>query len=206
MTQLAWIGLLEAEGGQLGEAQAWRDGTLLPRVQALPGLRQTHLYAAFNAAQLALVAQVSEPLHAGAAIAPDAPAGMALRQQLAELTYEKLQSGSHAGEDEALLYSVRFAVPREWTEEFDSWYEQEHIPMIYGCPHWSMTRRYRFLEGGPGAPTHLALHYLSDARGFDAPQLRAARLTPWRRKFLGQRWFTQVDKMIYFRQQAAHAV
>lgn len=197
MTQLAWVALLDAGATGLAEAQAWRDATLLPQLAALPGVQKVHLYAAFNVPQLALVAQLTGD---GAARAAATPAGLQVRQHLAELTFEKRQSGARDPDEEALLYSVRFTVPGEWTEEFDRWYEEEHIPMIYGCRHWSMSRRYRFVEAGAGGPTHLALHYLADARGFDAPELKAARVTPWRNKFIGQRWFSEVEKMIYFRQ------
>ena len=199
MSHFAWIALVDSGAAQLAAAQAWRDTTLLPQAAAQPGALKSHLYGAFNAAQLALVTQLCAGAP-GPAAAPPAPAGMVLRQDLAELTYEKLQPGTDDQEDEALLYSVRFTVPADWAAEFDRWYEEEHLAMIYGCRHWSMTRRYRFVQAAPGGPTHLALHYLSDARGLDAPQLKASRATPWRKKFLGQPWFTGGDKMIYFRQ------
>lgn len=200
MKHLAWIGLIDASAAQLASAQAWRDDTLLPLVAALPGVEKSRLYAAFNATQLAVVAQLSAGSAPRAVASPPRPANMQFRQDLAELSYEMLQPGTRKQDDDAILYSVRFTVPNNWTEEFDRWYEEEHIPMIYGCKHWSMTRRYRVIEPGPGGPTHLALHYLSDARGFDAPELKASRVTPWRNKFLGQHWFTNVEKMIYFRQ------
>ena len=199
MSQFAWISLVDAGAAQLAAAQAWRDATLLPQVAVLPGARKSHLYCAFNTAQLAVVTQLSAGAPRPAAAQP-APAGMALRQDLAELTYEKLQTETDHQEDEALLYSVRFTVPGDWADEFDRWYEEEHLAMIYGCRHWSMTRRYRYVQATPSGPTHLALHYLSDARGLDAPQLKASRATPWRKKFLGQPWFTGGDKMIYYRQ------
>ncbi|GAA5231933.1 hypothetical protein GCM10025795_03770 [Verticiella sediminum] len=156
------------------------------------------LYAAFNMSRLALVAPCDAPPSPDAQRLP-VPPGSAFRQELGELTYEKRQRGANAAGHERILYAVRFNVPDTWTDEFDRWYEEEHIPMIYGCRHWAMTRRYRLHRAGEGDASHLALHYLSDAGGLDAPELQAARQTPWRKKFLEQDWFTAVDKIVYFR-------
>ncbi len=198
---LTWIGLVDAGAPQVAAAQAWRDQTLAQKIKSMPEVRQIHLYSAFNSAQLAVVAQLLEPVESGVSERP--PSGLTFRQDLAELSYEKVQSGAVNPEESALLYSVRFVVPVEWTEEFDRWYEEEHLAMIYGCKFWAMTRRYRLVQATPQDQTHLALHYLSDARGFDAPELKESRKTPWRKKFLAERWFTEVEKMIYFRQTPA---
>jgi hypothetical protein len=90
-----------------------------------------------------------------------------------------------------------FKVPPEWHGEFDAWYDQEHMPMIFACEDWYMTTRYH-VQGSEW--THLALHRIGGAGAFDSPALKAARLTPWRKKLLEHRWFTDVDKMIYFKQ------
>jgi hypothetical protein len=194
------ISVLEPNGATLPQVQAWRDSTLLPQLSKLPRVEAVRSYAAFNAPQLVVVTQVPlDQVPPTAAQLPEAR-GSAVRTGAAELTYEIVQPGVVQPAEEALLYSVRFKVPDDWVDEFDRWYEQEHLAMIYECRHWSMSRRYRFVQPGPGGATHLALHYLNDARGLDAPQLKSARLTPWRNKFLGERWFTNVDKMIYFRQ------
>jgi len=195
----ALIALLDADAQQAGGARAWRDQVLLPAVSALPGAGMSHIYGAFNANQLALVTQLGDTAPTMQA-PPAPPPRVSLRLDLAELTYEKLQPGTRDPLDVGILYSVRFKVPPDWADEFDRWYEEEHLEMIYGSRQWSMSRRYRIVESAPGGDTHLALHYLSDARGLDAPQAKAARITPWRNRLVTQRWFTDVEKMIYFGQ------
>jgi len=165
---------------------------------AKSGATEQSLYAAFNRHHLTLVAQAASPINAELQALPAAPAGTEIRQEVGKLTYEKRQQGVTEPPRDAILYSVRFRVPDDWVEEFDRWYEEEHIAMIYGSPHWAVTRRYRLQAEGPNDATHLALHYLSSAVGLDAPELVASRLTPWRKKFLDQHWFTSSDKTIYF--------
>lgn len=204
MTHRIWLGTLDPERGAAPRAQAWRDASLVPGLARTPGLEAVRSYAAFNSARMAVVAQWDGGAASAWAPAIDAPAGVAARPAMAELAYEIVQPGVKDPAEEALLYEVRFAVPPDWSDEFDRWYEQEHLAMIYESPHWSMSRRYRFVQPAPGGATHLALHYLNDARGLDAPQLKAARVTPWRNKFLGQRWFIDVEKTLYFRQTPSH--
>lgn len=203
MTDRIWMGTLVPEHGAPSRAPGWRDAALLPGFAEAPEVAAVRSYAAFNGARQAVVAQLRAGAPVDWAPAIDAPAGLAVRQAVAELAYEIVQPGVQDAAEAALLYEVRFAVPPGWAGEFDRWYEQEHLAMIYGSPYWSATRRYRFAQPGPGGATHLALHYLNDARGFDAPQLKASRVTPWRNKFLGERWFTDVEKVIYFRQTPA---
>ena len=199
-----WIILIDAGSLlQLPQAQQWRDHALLPALGALAGVRELRAYCAFNLPELAVLAQLAEgaDLNALSATSLQLPPGVRLRQDFVQPSFEHVQTGVTQPQEAGLLYSVRFVVPPAWHDEFDRWYEQEHIPMIYGCKDWAMSRRYRFAVPGANTATHLALHWLSDARALDAPELRAARATPWRRKFLGERWVTDVDKMIYFRQR-----
>ena len=200
MSSLALIALLDPDAQHAGQARAWRDDVLLRCLSALPGAGLSHGYAAFNAHQLALVTQFDAGTAPRESGTPRVPDGVLLRLDLAVLTYEKLQPATPVRLEQGILYSVRFNVPADWADEFDRWYEEEHLEMIYGCDQWAMSRRYRFVDAASACGTHLALHYLSDARGLDAPQLKAARTTPWRNRLVTQRWFTDVEKMIYFQQ------
>ena len=91
-------------------------------------------------------------------------------------------------------------MPPEWREEFDAWYDREHIPMMLKCPDWPGAARYHVLNSNW---THLALHYVRDASAIDSPALRAARATPGRARFAAQSWFSGFDKMFYFKQSPA---
>jgi hypothetical protein len=88
-----------------------------------------------------------------------------------------------------VLYSVWFNVPAERTPDFDSWYEQEHMPLLLRCSDWLMIRRFRIADGEPERWSHLALHYLNDVRALESAERQQARTTPWRDRLAAEPWF-----------------
>jgi hypothetical protein len=91
--------------------------------------------------------------------------------------------------DAPLLYAVAFNIPNEAQAEFDAWYETEHVPLLLECKDWLMVRSLRVADGVPEKYTHLALHYLADARALQAPERDAARKTDWRNRLAKNVWF-----------------
>ena len=75
-------------------------------------------------------------------------------------------------------------------EDFDAWYEQEHIDMLSKIPGWLRSRRFRMVVGGlKGMPPSgqvecLAVHDFRADNGLEGPEHNAARDTPWRTKVL----------------------
>ncbi|UOK73307.1 DUF4286 family protein [Ancylobacter polymorphus] len=174
----------------------WRDDVAAPSIERRQPAVRVARYTAFNVNQSAIVAELS-----GAGSAddlPSAPKGIESSVLFAHKISEFRQPSLHADASPSILYSVVFDIPQEWHEEFNAWYDQEHMPMIFECREWLRTMRYR-VEGSTKA-THLALHYIQDPSAFDSPPLKAARLTPWRNALVKHRWFTDVEKMIYYRQ------
>ena len=193
-----WCGLSESKA--LAPLTRWRDAALAPAVAKLPSLQSLQHYTAFNLPCTMTVATFDADQPRTPSVVVES--GIDFKSVGAVKSSEFRQPGLTDPIDAApILYSVLFTVPQAWHAEFDDWYDQEHMPMILACKHWGMTRRYR-LPANVNGWTHLALHYILDAKAFDAPELKAARLTPWRAKFLKERWFTDVDKMIYFKQAA----
>jgi hypothetical protein len=91
--------------------------------------------------------------------------------------------------DAPVLYSVAFNIPAEAHAEFDAWYETEHVPLLMECTEWLMVRRLRITDGVPEKYTHMALHYLADAKALQSPQREAARKTAWRDRLAKNDWF-----------------
>jgi hypothetical protein len=91
--------------------------------------------------------------------------------------------------DAPVLYAVMFNVPAEHHADFDGWYETDHVPLLMQCKDWLMVRRLRIADGVPGSYTHMALHYLADARALQSPEREAARNTPWRNRLAKHDWF-----------------
>lgn len=92
--------------------------------------------------------------------------------------------------DTPYLYTVMFEVPADREEEFNNWYEQEHVPLLLKNEHWNACRRYKIESGEPDKWTHLALHYLSDLDALNSKERDAARNTEWRNKLSQEEWFS----------------
>ena len=108
-----------------------------------------------------------------------------------------------AGADEGgvleadILYPVFFRVPAHREQEFNAWYEEEHMEMLLRCEHWRMCRRYRIRGAGDGGFTHVALHYLTDLRALESPERDRARSTPWRDRLAVEPWFKGEYRVYY---------
>jgi hypothetical protein len=97
--------------------------------------------------------------------------------------------GDAVGLDAAFLYAVWFTVPEDRLQDFDDWYEKDHIPLLMECEDWLMVRRFKVISGEPQPYNRLALHYLRDASALDAPARAKARATPWRARLAAESWF-----------------
>jgi hypothetical protein len=96
---------------------------------------------------------------------------------------------AHTPMDAPVLYAVQFNIPSEHHDDFNGWYDTDHIPLLMQSRDWLMVRRMRIADGVPGPYTHLALHYLRDARALQSPEREAARNTPWRNRLAKNDWF-----------------
>ncbi|MEN2740602.1 hypothetical protein ABCS02_22645 [Microbacterium sp. X-17] len=88
------------------------------------------------------------------------------------------------------LFVVAFEVPDEDADEFEGWYQEEHVPLLMKVPGWLRVRRYRTRPGSAGRPwTHFALHEIASPAVMDAPEREAARNTPRRDALASRDWF-----------------
>ena len=94
------------------------------------------------------------------------------------------------------LYLVTFEVPEDFLEEFDAWYEKEHLPLLMSNPFWL---RYRVVNSEPGDVTRAALHELADLSALDSPERAKARATPWRTRLTRNSWFSSAKYAVYER-------
>jgi hypothetical protein len=91
--------------------------------------------------------------------------------------------------DAPFVYAVFFTVPPERANEFDRWYEEDHIPALLECPDWHAVRRFRIVDGEPQPYTHLALHYLATPDALQSDARERARQSPWRARLAREDWF-----------------
>jgi hypothetical protein len=97
-----------------------------------------------------------------------------------------------------ILYPVFFRVPAAREQEFNAWYEDEHMELLQRCAYWPMSRRYRIRDTGDRGFTHVALHYLTDLRALESPERDQARSTPWRDRLATEPWF-KAEYRVYYR-------
>ena len=77
-------------------------------------------------------------------------------------------------------------------DNFNKWYEEEHIGMLQKVPGWLRTRRFKMLVGGlKGMPPqsqseHLAVHDFEAENGLRGPEAKAAQTTPWRNDLMSK--------------------
>jgi len=94
-----------------------------------------------------------------------------------------------SGLDAAVIYTVWFTVPQDRLQDFDDWYEKDHIPLLMECEDWLMVRRFEVISGEPRPYNRLALHHITDASALDGPARAKARATPWRARLAAEPWF-----------------
>jgi hypothetical protein len=95
------------------------------------------------------------------------------------------------------LFAVAFAVPDAELDQFEDFYETEHVPLLMRAPSWSRVRRYA-VEGGEGGPwNRLALHELRSRDALDSPEHEAARTAPKRAALADRDWFASNGRWVY---------
>ena len=96
--------------------------------------------------------------------------------------YERIDVPQVAHEDEAdetaVLMAVWWTPKPETVDDFNSWYDEEHIPMLMAVPGWNAIQRYRQVDGT--GPAFLALHYLDSIATLSEPAHKEAGKTRWR--------------------------
>lgn len=87
--------------------------------------------------------------------------------------------GRSFGEDTPWLYIVHTDIPDDIVEEYNEWYDQEHLPRLVTVPGVMRARRY---VATVGSPRYLTAYELTDQDAFESPAGLKARKTPWTAK------------------------
>ncbi|KDQ27574.1 hypothetical protein PLEOSDRAFT_158547 [Pleurotus ostreatus PC15] len=95
------------------------------------------------------------------------------------------------------LFIVMIQPAPESEEEFNNWYEEEHVPLLSKSPGWVRSRRYKLIDavevaGRANAEetlaplTYLALHEIESEETRETPEWKHATSTPWRNKVVNE--------------------
>ncbi|MBN9428805.1 MAG: hypothetical protein J0H09_20085 [Burkholderiales bacterium] len=186
----------------------WHDREHLPALRAtLPGAAEQR-YASASRHSLVSIFELPQGTDASRALSAaatvTAPAGTVSRIERFVAVPMLAQLRADAGElatlpaRAAIAYPVFFGVPPEHEADFDGWYDEEHLPILLGCPQWLGCRRFKLQGAHAQGHTHLAMHYLQDLRALQSPERDAARDTPWRDRLAAGAWF-RGDYRVYHR-------
>ena len=168
------------------EFNEWYDDEHIPLRMAVSGFRSAQRYRTEGSRTYLVVyemdsaAVLKSPAYLSVKNSPSDRTTRMLSSVCGFTRYVAEQTGNYtrtADPAEALdapaLYPVFFEVPPQRQNEFNDWYETEHIPLLLECKDWLMVRRFRVVDREPESWTHLTLHYLRDARAlaFQSPWL-----------------------------------
>jgi hypothetical protein len=85
--------------------------------------------------------------------------------------------GASSGLQPTWHYIVATDVSAAQENDFNAWYEREHLPGLAAVPGTVRAARYHAIEGA--GPRYHACYDLSDRSAFNSPQWLAVRATPW---------------------------
>lgn len=102
--------------------------------------------------------------------APKDPAPWSALQPLLSL------AGAAAGQHAGFHYVVETDIPAEVEQDFNDWYEQEHMPGLARVSGTIATRRFRRVNG---QPVYVACYDLVSPAALEHPDWLAVRYTPW---------------------------
>ena len=103
---------------------------------------------------------------------------------------EGVLRGPAWGSESGGLLTVRLDVAPEHEQDFNNWYDQEHLAALSAVPGVIAVRRFRATDGGP---KYLAAYHLTDAAVQASDAWKRAIDTPWSarvRETFQTRWRT----------------
>lgn len=72
------------------------------------------------------------------------------------------------------LYVVRVSVDPGVEEEWNEWYDNEHLPEILACPGFVRGRRYVSRDES-GRPRYMTVYSIADSTALETPEFAAAK-------------------------------
>lgn len=83
-------------------------------------------------------------------------------------------------QDTPWLYIVHTDIPDHIVDEYNAWYDREHLPRLVTVPGVVRARRYTAVSDN--GPKYLTAYELTDRNAFESPEGLKARKTPWTEK------------------------
>lgn len=173
------------------EFNDWYQLEHIPLVVGLPGFVSGRRYKADDAPlkYLAWYDTVDESVETGAdfqhIVAHPTPWSQRMRRFYGE-NRERMNFrlmcdvGRVPGQDTPWLYIVHTDIPDHIVDEYNAWYDKEHLPRLVSVPGVVRARRYTAVSAS--GPRYLTAYELTDRDAFESPAGLQARKTPWTAK------------------------
>jgi hypothetical protein len=172
------------------ELNDWYDREHLRQVVALPGFVRARRYRVDDAPlrYLAWYETVDEKVEPGADFQRIVAQPTSWSQRVRALYGEQRERmnfrlmrdvGSVPATDTPWLYIVHTDIPDHIVDEYNEWYDKEHLPRLVTVPGVIRARRYTAVSGNP---RYLTAYELTDRDAFESPEGLQARKTPWTAK------------------------
>jgi hypothetical protein len=172
------------------EFNDWYDREHLAQVVALPGFVSARRYKVDDAPlkYLAWYDTVDQTIEAAAdfqgLIAKPTPWSQRMRRFYGDkrepMNFRLMRDvGRVPAEDTPWLYIVHTDIPDDIVDEYNEWYDKEHLPRLVTVPGVIRARRYTATAGNP---RYLTAYELTDPDAFESPEGLQARKTPWTAK------------------------
>ncbi|MGH8619352.1 MAG: hypothetical protein ACREUW_16815 [Burkholderiales bacterium] len=172
------------------EFNDWYNLEHIPQVVGLPGFVSGRRYAVDDATPkyLAWYDTVDERVEGGPdfqkIVSDPTPWSQRIRRFYGEhrerMNFRLMRDvGTVPGEDTPWLYIVHTDIPDHIVDEYNEWYDQEHLPRLVTVPGVVRARRY---AATAGHPRYLTAYELTDKDAFESPAGLKARKTPWTEK------------------------
>lgn len=172
------------------ELNDWYDQEHLQQVVSLPGFVRARRYSVDDAPlkYLAWYETVDENVEAAAdfqrVVQQPTPKSQHMRTLYGEnrerMNFKLMRDvGEIGATDTPWLYIVHTDLPDHIVDEYNEWYDKEHLPRLVTVPGVIRARRYTATSGNP---RYLTAYELTDPGAFESPEGLLARKTPWTAK------------------------
>ena len=172
------------------ELNDWYNEEHLNQVVALPGFVSARRYSVDDAPlkYLAWYETVDETIEPGADFQRVVSQPTVWSQRVRSLYGDRRERmnfklmrdvGQIPDRDPPWLYIVHTDIPDHIVDEYNEWYDREHLPRLVTVPGVIRARRYAAVSGNP---RYLTAYELSDPGAFESAEGLKARKTPWTEK------------------------
>jgi len=178
------------------EFNDWYQLEHVPQLTAMPGFVRTRRYFCEKAdiRYLAWYETADEQVEAGAhfqsIVANPTPWSLRMRKFYGDkrerMNFKLMcEVGQTSFADAPWMYIVHTDIPDHIVDEYNAWYDSEHLPRCAGIPGVLSARRYMstgIAGGNSDGPKYLTAYELAGPDVWESPAALLARKTPWTEK------------------------